>query len=415
MKRLIVNDPCILKGKVNISGSKNAAIPIICTSIIKRGKVVLKNIPRISDIFILLKIIKELNCKVIFIQNTLIIDSTNIKYKSLNNDNARKIRGSYYLIGPLLYLFGKCEIALPGGCSIGERPIDAHIDMLEKYGNKAEIINNVLCVTRVSEIKALTYKMTKKSVGASINAIICSIILEKVVLTDLVIEPEAADVISFMRELGYEIIYNQQECLIYNGVIEKTRIKYKIIPDRIEAMTFIILGLLTGNLKICKSNVEHYQYPLNLLLKAGYHIKIKNGNVIAKKFRGKAFDIETGVYPQFPTDMQPLFGVLLATAKGNAQITENIFENRMHIYDDLINANACINVVDNKVYIIGVDNLVYNEYYSKDLRHSAAVILLALTYGGIVDNIEVLNRGYEVFFYKIRQLRAVFKIVNIKN
>ena len=227
-------------------------------------------------------------------------------------------------------MFGKCEIALPGGCSIGERPIDAHIDMLEKYGNKVEIINNVLCVTRVSEIKALTYKMTKKSVGASINAIICSIILEKVVLTDLVIEPEAADVISFMRELGYEIIYNQQECLIYNGVIEKTRIKYKIIPDRIEAMTFIILGLLTGNLKICKSNVEHYQYPLNLLLKAGYHIKIKNGNVIAKKFRGKAFDIETGVYPQFPTDMQPLFGVLLATAKGNAQITENIFENRMH-------------------------------------------------------------------------------------
>jgi UDP-N-acetylglucosamine 1-carboxyvinyltransferase len=405
----------MLKGKVNISGSKNAAIPIICTSIIKRGKVVLKNIPRISDIFNLLKIIKELNCKVVFIQNTLIIDSTNIKYKSLNNEHARKIRGSYYLIGPLLFLFGKCEIALPGGCSIGERPIDAHIDMLESYGNKVEIINNVLCVVRLNETKELTYKMIKKSVGASINAIICSCLLEKIVLSDLVIEPEAKDVISFMKKIGFEIIFNQEECIIYNSVFERKIIKHKIIPDRIEAMTFIILGLLTGNIKVCKSNIEHYQYPLNLLIKAGYHIKIKKGNVIAKKFRGKAFDIETGIYPKFPTDMQPLFGVLLSTSKGNSQITETIFENRMHIYEDLNLAKACVNVVDNKAYIIGVDNLSYSNYYSKDLRHSAAVVLLALTYGGTVDNLDVLNRGYEVFFYKIRQLRAVFKIINIKN
>lgn len=404
----------MLKGRVNISGSKNAAIPIICTSIIKRGRVKLKNIPRILDIFILLKIIKELNCKVRFIGNTLIIDSSKIKYKSLNNDNVKKIRGSYYLIGPLLYLFGKCEIALPGGCSIGERPIDAHIDMLQKFGNRVEIIDNILYVDKNKETKEIKYELIKKSVGASMNAIICSILFDKVILNNLVIEPECADLIGFIRKIGYEIIYNKEECIVYNKIYESKNVKYKIIADRIEAMTFIILGLLTGNIKVCKSNIEHYQFPLNLLIKAGYNIKIKNGKVIAKRSRGKSFDINTDIYPNFPTDMQPIFGVLLSLAKGKSQITEDIFENRMQIYDDLIASNACINVVENKAYIIGVDNLKYNNYTSKDLRHSAALVLLVLTYGGVVDNLELLNRGYECFFYKIRQLRAVFKIIDIK-
>ena len=197
-------------------------------------------------------------------------------------------------------------------------------------------------------------------------------------------------------------------------MFETSKIKYKIIPDRIETMTFIILGLLTGNIKVCKSNIEHYQLPLNLLIKAGYNIKIKKGNVIAKKSRGRAFDIETSVYPGFPTDMQPLFGVLLSLSKGKSQIKENIFENRMQIYEDLVSSNACVNVISNNAYVMGVDNLKYNEYVAKDLRHSAALVLLVLTFGGIVNELEILNRGYESFFYKIRQLRAVFKIVDIK-
>lgn len=415
MKRLIVNNPCMLKGNVNISGSKNAAIPIICTSIIKRGKITLKNIPRILDVFVLLKIIKELNCRIIFIGNTLTIDSSKIEYKSLNNDNVRKIRGSYYLIGPLLHLFGKCEIALPGGCSIGERPIDAHIDMLKAYGCDVKMIDSTLYVSKENNVEEIIYNMTKKSVGASINAIICSILANKIMLSSLVIEPEATDVINFMKELGYEIISNNSECIIYNKVYDSKKIKYKIIPDRIEAMTFIVMGLLTGNIKIKKSIVNHYQYPLNLLINAGFNIKIHKNKVVAKKSCGKGFDIETSVYPGFPTDMQPLFAVLLALSKGKSKITENIFENRMQIFDDLISANACVNVVDNKAYLIGVDNLRSMNYESKDLRQSAAAILLVLSFGGSVNNLETLNRGYETFFYKIRQLRAVFKIVDQHN
>lgn len=404
----------MLKGKVNISGSKNAAIPIICTSIMKKGKVILNNIPRISDVFILLKIIKELNCKIVFINNTLIIDSSKILYKSLNNDNVKKIRGSYYLVGPLLYLFGKCEIALPGGCSIGKRPIDAHIDMLEKYGNKVEIVNDVLYVEKIKLVSNLYYHMTKDSVGASINAIICSSLIDNLVIKGLIVEPEAMDVIDFMRKLGYEIIYNHAECIIYNKTEDKKILKYKIIPDRIEAMTFIIMGLLTGNILVKNSNIEHYHYPLNLLIEAGYNIKIKNRNIISKKSRGKSFDINTNTYPGFPTDMQSLFAVLLSVSNGTCVVTENIFENRMQIFNDLKQSKALIETKDNKAYIMGVENLSQSNYTCCDLRQSAALMLIVLSYGGIVDNLDILNRGYESFFYKIRQLRAVFKIINVK-
>jgi UDP-N-acetylglucosamine 1-carboxyvinyltransferase len=312
-------------------------------------------------------------------------------------------------------LFGKCEIALPGGCSIGNRPIDAHIDMLKTFGNNVEIKDNVLYVSKEKALDEVIYSMTKNSVGASINAIICSALTNKTMLSGLVIEPEAIDVINFMKELGYEIISNHSECIIYNKVYNPKIIKYKIIPDRIEAMTFVIMGLLTGNIAIKNSIVNHYQYPINLLINAGYNIKIRKNKVIAKKSRGKGFDIETSIYPGFPTDMQPLFAVLLALSKGKSQITENIFENRMQIFDDLTLANACVNVVDNKAYLIGVDNLRNMDYECKDLRQSAAVILLVLSFGGSVNNLEILNRGYESFFYKIRQLRAVFKIVDQNN
>jgi UDP-N-acetylglucosamine 1-carboxyvinyltransferase len=238
--------------------------------------------------------------------------------------------------------------------------------------------------------------------------------MDKTILTGLVIEPEGMDVINFMRKLGYEIIYNQAECIIYNKIEQRNITKYTIIPDRIEAMTFIIMGLLTGNILIRKSNIEHYHYPLNLLINAGYNIKIKNGNVLSKKSRGKSFDINTDTYPGFPTDMQPIFAVLLSLSKGRSIITENIFENRMQIFDDLISAKACVNVKDNKGYIMGVSDLNSSDYICKDLRQSAAVVLLVLSFGGSVDNLDILNRGYEVFFYKIRQLRAVFKIIDVK-
>ena len=188
-------------------------------------------------------------------------------------------------------------------------------------------------------------------------------------------------------------------------------ITYKIIPDRIEAITFILMGVLTGDLIINKSNIMHYQLPLNQLINAGCEIKIKKGKVYAKKTRCKAFDIVTGIYPGFPTDMQPLFAVLLSVSKGKCEITENIFENRMQIFEDIRNSDACVNVVNNKVYMIGVDILKYNNYLAKDLRHAAALMLLVLTFGGSVECVEILNRGYQDFKKKIRKLGAEFNIV----
>ena len=191
----------------------------------------------------------------------------------------------------------------------------------------------------------------------------------------------------------------------------KKNIRYKIISDRIEAMTFILMGVLTGDLIINKTDVMHYQVPLNKLINAGCEIKIKNSKVYVKKSRCKSFDITTGIYPTFPTDMQPLFAVLLSVSKGKCEITENIFENRMQIFDDIKNSDGCVNVVKNKVYMIGIDNLKYNNYIAKDLRHAAALVLLVLTFGGSIDCVEILNRGYEDFYNKIHKLGAQFNII----
>ena len=411
MNMITINKVNELRGAVKISGSKNAAIPILCTSILARKKVIFKNIPKISDIKIIIKILRYLNCKIKSGINSLIIDSSKIKYKSLAIKECTELRGSYYFIPVFLYLFDKCDILLPGGCNIGARPIDAHLDAFKAFGYKCVIEENHLWIRRELDIKEPTYKMTKESVGASINAIIAVLKCEYAIIDNLVLEPEALDVISFLKELGFEMDALKQR-LVYRGYKENTEkvIKYSIIPDRIEAMTFIVMGLLCGDIKVKNINADHLKYPLDLLVKAGYDIKIKKDYIRAIKSIGNSFDIKTDIYPFFPTDMQPIFGVLLAYSKGSCVIEEAIFENRMHIYNDLNSIGASVNVIGNKAYIIGSNIKGAINLSCKDLRHSAALMLLLLRNGGRLSNINLINRGYDAFFYKIRSLGCNFKI-----
>lgn len=408
---ITINKVNELKGTVKISGSKNAAIPILCTSILARKKVVFKNIPKISDIKIIIKILRYLNCKVKSNINTLIVDSSKIKYKSLAIKECTELRGSYYFIPVFLYLFDQCDILLPGGCNIGARPIDAHLDAFKAFGYSCVVEGNHLWVRKEYEVKEPAYKMTKPSVGASINAIVAALKCKYAIIDDLVLEPEALDVISFLKTLGFELDALKQR-LVYRGYKENVEkvIKYSIIPDRIEAMTYIVMGLLCGDIKVKNINVDHLKYPLDLLIKAQYNIKIKNNYIRAIKSTGNSFDIKTDIYPFFPTDMQPIFGVLLAYSKGSCVIEEAIFENRMQIYNDLNSIGASVNVIGNKAYIIGSDIKVAINLSCKDLRHSAALMLLLLRNGGSVSNIDIINRGYDAFFYKIRMLGCNFKL-----
>lgn len=410
LDKIIIKKPTKLKGTVKISGSKNAAIPILCTSLLSRRKVVLKNVPKITDILKLCKILKRIHCRVGWFMNTLTVDSSGLKYEPLVFKECMEIRGSYYLIPVFLYLFGKCEIALPGGCNIGRRPIDLHLEAFKAFGYDSYTVDNILSVIKNdSKKKEVHYTMSKHSVGASINAIIASLHCSYATIDNVVLEPEALAVVDFLNQMGYDVAALRSKC-VYKGYkeIQTQKIKYRIIPDRMEAMTFIVMGLLCGKVKVKGVNIHHMKYPLDLLIRAKYKLRFGKKHITAYESRGNSFNIETEVYPLFPTDLQPIFGVLLAHSRGTCTVEERIFENRMQIYHDMISSGASINVIENKAYIIGGTTLNTNTYKASDLRQAAAVLILALKHGGTVENIQLIQRGYEVLFYKIRILGARF-------
>ena len=318
------------------------------------------------------------------------------------------------MIGVMLYLFNKCEIIMPGGCKIGQRPIDAHIDAYKAMGYDVSYVNDILVIKPNIIASTFNYTMTKQSVGASINTIIGALRFDNAKIDNLVLEPEALDLIDFLKKLGFKIEALASKCVIKKSIITNNIIKHTIIPDRMEAMTFIIMGLLCGDIKIKNANPNHMIYPLDLLINSKYNIVINDKYIRAIKSRGEAFNIKTDVYPFFPTDMQPLFGLLLSLSKGTCIIEETIFENRLQIYKDIDSSGGNINIIGNKAFITGVDNLIPNNYTSVDLRHSAALMLLILKFGGAVNNLSLLERGYEDFFFKIKQLGANFKLKSKK-
>lgn len=411
MQSISVNRVNYLKGSVHISGSKNACLPILCSSIITRGIVVLKNVANITDINDICDILRYLNCKVKRRGNRLKVDSTKIQYKSLNINKCSKIRGSYYLIPVMLYLFNKCEIALPGGCKIGQRPIDCHLECFQAFGFSTIIENNVLYIKSNQRKKEVLLSLSKKSVGASINAILCGLGCKHSIIENLVIEPEGLDLISFLKKIGFNISFLNNKCIIKSHKQDiKNRITYKIIPDRMEAMTFVILGLLNGRILIKGANPSHMKYPLDLLINAKYNLKITKKGILACKSRGNAFNIKTDIYPLFPTDMQPLFAILLAASRGMCVVDETIFENRMQIYYDLLEGGGQINVIENKAYITGVTEFSPKHFKCKDLRQGATLLLYIFTYGGSIDNIDIIKRGYDGIFYKLKLLGANFSL-----
>lgn len=399
-----------VKGKVNISGSKNAALPIICASILNKGKVILKNIPRISDVFDMCNILKYLNCKVNFKGNTLIIMSKNIVYKPLLLEECKKIRASYYFIGVFLFLFKKCEILLPGGCKIGSRPIDYHLKAFNDMGYKYNIENNILTIEKEKNNESFDITLINKSVGTTMNVILAGLGFNDGIIGNSLIEPECEDLISFLNIIGFNIENTSSNVVIKAHNKINTKIKYEIIPDRIEAMTYTVLGLLCGDLVINKCNPKHLLSPLNILKEAGYKLDFKQECLHVYKSVGNQINIKTDVYPGFPTDLQPIFGVLASQTKNISSIEENIFDNRMQIYNDLIVSNVECIIDKNNVKIIPA-NIISKDYTVYDLRHGAAVLLLALIGNGSskISNFELVLRGYENILQKLSKIGIYVK------
>lgn len=402
-----------LKGNVAVSGSKNAAIPIICASLLAKGKVLLRNVPRISDIFDLCKIIEKLDCKVVFKGHSMLIDNTNLKYKPLLFEECQRIRGSYYLIGVFLTIFSKCEIYLPGGCKIGSRPIDIHLQAFNDLGFEYTINNNILALHKTKALDFVELTMKNKSVGASINALFAGLGFKSFSMSNGLFEPEGIDVIKFLQEIGYKIGLDSQKLTFKQSHLEFKLIKHNIIPDRIETMTYVIMGLLTGEITVKKTNTKILAYPLQVLKNAGYNLVFTDYEIIAKKSYGEPINVKTGIYPGLPTDLQPLFGVLFLNTKGKSQIEETVFENRMHIYYDLIDSGVECHCLNNLAIVEGKRDIQSKNYKAYDLRQGAALLILAMlgNEASIISNFDYVLRGYDDIFSKIKKLGANIEVM----
>ena len=410
MSKLIIQGGKKLEGEVQISGSKNAALPIIAGTVLIKGKTTLYNVPNIQDVQTMFEIIKDIGGKVIKKNNKIIIDTSKIHTYEIPETLMRKMRSSVILAGAIIGKYKKAKFSYPGGCEIGSRPIDLHLKGFEKLGiNIKEEYGEIICETE--KIIGTQIHLDFPSVGATENIILASCLAEGVtVLTNAAKEPEIEDLVKFLNKAGAKIKGAGTDRIEIMGVKKLTEVSYNIMPDRIEAGTYLVAGAITGgNIKVTNLNSNHIEPILNKLDEAGCVLKIeKNAVEIKAPKRIKAVDIKTMPYPGFPTDMQSIFGALLTTAKGTSIITENILESRYKYVQELNRMGAKINVEGRTAIIKGTKRIQGASVVASDLRGGAALVLEGLVAKGVtqVDNVHYILRGYENIVDKLKNLGA---------
>ena len=414
MSSFIIEGGKKLKGEVKISGSKNASLPIIAASILNAGKTKLYNIPDIHDTQVTLKILKYLGCKIKKNNDKIEINSKYISKKEIPEHLMREMRSTVILAGALIGRFKKAKFSYPGGCDIGARPIDLHLKAFKKLGiNIDEEYGFISC--SCDKIIGANIDLDFPSVGATENIILASVLAEgKTVITNAAREPEIVDLVQMLRKMGAKINGEGTNVIEINGVNKLLDVNYRVMPDRIEAGTFLCAGAITGgNVKILNVIPEQLTPIISKLEEAGCKIKIQKNDVeLEAPQKLKAVEIKTMPYPGFPTDMQSIFGAVLSVAKGTSIITENIFENRFKYLAELKRMGAKNKQENNVAIITGVKKLSGTKVKSTDLRGGVAMVLAGLEARGIstVTNIEYILRGYENIDKKLRKLGANIEI-----
>ncbi len=408
MSKFIIQGGKKLEGEVKVSGSKNAALPIIAATVLIKGKTVLYNVPNIQDVQTMFEIIRDIGGKVTKKNNKIIIDTSKVHTYEIPENLMRKMRSSVILAGAIIGKYNKANFSYPGGCEIGSRPIDLHLKGFEKLGiNIREEYGEIICNTE--KVQGAQIHLDFPSVGATENIILASCLAEGItVLTNAAKEPEIEDLVKFLNKAGAKIKGEGTDRIEIIGVKRLAEISYNIMPDRIEAGTYLAAGAITGgNIKITKANPRHIEPILNKLEEANCILEIGKDYVqIKAPKRIKAVDIKTMPYPGFPTDMQSIFGALLSTAKGTSIITENIFENRYKYVQELNRMGAKINVEGRTAVIKGTKRIQGANVVASDLRGGVALIIEALAAKGVtqVDNVHYILRGYENIEEKLKKL-----------
>lgn len=410
MSRFIIQGGKKLEGEIEISGSKNAALPIIAATVLNAGTTTLYNVPDIQDVNTMFEILKKIGATIKRKNNKIIINTSKIHTYEIPDDLMRQMRSSVILAGALLGKYHKARFSCPGGCDIGSRPIDLHLKGFEKLGvNIKEEYGEIYC--DAEKIIGTQIHLDFPSVGATENIILASCLGEgTTVITNAAREPEIEDMIKYLNKMGTKINGAGTDKVEIVGVRKLSEVSYNIMPDRIETGTYLVAGAITnGNIKLLNVNPTHIEPILNKLDEANCKLNISNNKIeiIAPK-RVKAVDIKTMPYPGFPTDMQSIFGALLITAKGTSVITENIFESRYKYAQELIRMGAKINVEGRTAIIKGTKKIQGANVVATDLRGGASLVIAGLYAKGVtqVDNIHYILRGYEKIDEKLKKLGA---------
>lgn len=418
LEKFIINGGKPLKGEVCISGAKNAAVAILPATILAQGKCIIENLPNISDVAMCARILKEMGASVRSInKSTLEIDTTHVRPAAISSEMSRQMRASYYFLGAMLGRFHSATVSMPGGCDLGQRPIDQHLKAFEALGANTSVEYGMIQAESEQLVAAHIFFDTV-SVGATINAMLASVMAEgSTILENVAKEPHIVDVANFLNTMGADVRGAGTDVIKIHGVQEMHGCNYSIIPDQIEAGTYMVAAAVTGG-DVCIKNVipKHLEPIADKMRGAG--VQVEEFDDALRVFCDgplQAVNIKTSPHPGFPTDMQPQMAVMLCLASGTSIITEGIFDNRFRYTDELARMGANIQVDGRVAVIEGVEELLPAPVRALDLRAGAALVLAALAVKGTseIDDIHHVERGYENIVEKLQGIGANIKRIDV--
>ena len=418
MEQYVIKGGNPLYGEVEIGGAKNAALAILAAAIMTDETVTIDNLPNVRDINVLLQAIEEIGAHVERVDiHKVKINGSFIRGGNVDNEFIRRIRASYYLIGALLGKYKHAEVALPGGCDIGSRPIDLHMKGFRSMGADIDIAHG-LVIARAKELKGTHIYMDKVSVGATINIMMAAAMADgKTVIENAAKEPHVVDVANFLNSMGANIRGAGTDVIRIVGVEKLHATEYSVIPDQIEAGTFMFAVAAAGGNVLVKNVIpKHLEATTAKLLEVGCQVEEFDDSVrVISDGHLKHTQVTTLPYPGFPTDMQPQMAVLLGIAEGTSTVTESIFENRFKYVDELTRMGADIKVESNIAIISGGKRYTGARVNAPDLRAGAALVIAGLAAEGItvVDDIYYIQRGYEALEEKLTKIGA--KIARVED
>ena len=400
-----------LRGEVVISGAKNAALGIVAGALLTDEEVIIENLPDVRDINVMLEALKAIGAKVHRIESHVVsIQADQLSMKSVDDEAIRRIRASYYFIGALLGKYHQAKVPLPGGCAIGERPIDQHIKGFTALGAEVEILDGYF-VAKAEELVGQHIYLDVVSVGATINLMLAAVLADgQTIIENVAKEPHIVDVANFLNSMGANIRGAGTDTIRIRGVERLHGTTYGVIPDQIEAGTFMCAAAVTrGNILIKNIIPKHMESIAAKLRDMGNIVYEGDEEIqVIGREKQRGTKIKTLPYPGFPTDMQPQIAVTLALAEGKSSVTESIFENRFLYVEELKKMGADISVVDRVATILGKEKLQGATLHALDLRAGAALVLAGLAAEGItvLEDIGYIRRGYEFFEKKLMNLGA---------